>query len=632
MHDIDPGRMISLRAEIQNNQLPLKKDISADWRERVYALLLLSGLILIILLPWHASNHHIPIWDEASFVGTVEEMLASFRDGVWAGLKAAYLVRDWRPIIFPTIATPFFALAHGDILLGICFTACFSFGLVGIYSFLLLQNLMSYSRALIGSTFVITTPWILNFGYRFFSEMFWLAAASAFLFHLITGLSRGPRVHLLLAGLWLGIMGATRPAETVIVATLPALFLLVSELRRGKITLLDIGVLLLQAGLLGLAIWQLIQAGFINLPVILLLLGYLLLTGVWARRLFAQAPILGLIVIAECVFMAWHIVSMRELYAWSYETSFGPMAKLPYGSFKGASPLPLLRAFSANFNIGFLALIGLVDVVVLVATRSKSKFDEDTVQALKIVVIAVLMLTPILAMLWITNTMDMRRPMAGMLVLYIGVVAVALLPKILWPRIRFALLLVVTALQFGTATANAINLQSQATTKLQSTFGFLMPPSTGADANAAMMDRLISLGVSSGRLALYSLCYRDLVAKCSERGFPVVEVQALTALARERNLDFYLNFPLDLDFSKPETLAAQLNERGYAFVLVDMFDNPDQVVNADAVFGHTFQFMSLVQQGLPPGFADIAQFTLGGRQFHLLSVKSETTAGTHATK
>jgi len=57
-----------------------------------------------------------------------------------------------------------------------------------------------------------------------------------------------------------------------------------------------------------------------------------------------------------------------------------------------------------------------------------------------------------------------------------------------------------------------------------------------------------------------------------------------------------------------------------------MFDLPDEVVDADPLFGHTRNFMSLVKHKLPKGFKEVATFSLGGRDFHLLKAEAQKAA------
>jgi len=65
----------------------------------------------------------------------------------------------------------------------------------------------------------------------------------------------------------------------------------------------------------------------------------------------------------------------------------------------------------------------------LLAGRTIAPFDISTFRAAKLLLLAILMIAPMVVMLWITGTMDTRRVMPGMLILYVGLAALSLLPR-----------------------------------------------------------------------------------------------------------------------------------------------------------------------------------------------------------
>src|ERR1700688_2901833 len=295
-------------------------------RETLYEVLLLVALVTIILLPWHAQSHRVPFWDEAAYVETAQNILASFKDGCWEGLKGIYQVRGWRPIIFPAVFSAFLAIAQGKIILGVGLAQWFTLSLVAVYTYLLMREILPGPRALVGAGFVVTTPWILNFSYVLFSELFWLATTVAFVFHMFAASNRRPVAHLAIAGIWLGLMGATRPAETVLIMALPILARLFVEWRERKVPVMDVAIFALQALLLAAPAVSVIQSlPPYHLSLLLLIAGVALIA--WrARRFFVMAPVFGMVIVAEVVFIAWFGTYMRQLYFWVFETSFGPLA------------------------------------------------------------------------------------------------------------------------------------------------------------------------------------------------------------------------------------------------------------------------------------------------------------------
>src|ERR1019366_2335906 len=105
----------------------------AAWRETCWALLFLCMLDVMVVLPWHAINRKIPIWDGAAFVYNAQQIVDSFDHGWLAGLKGLYLIRGWRPIIFSATAAPFFAIAGRDVLADVALTNLFVSILLTVY-------------------------------------------------------------------------------------------------------------------------------------------------------------------------------------------------------------------------------------------------------------------------------------------------------------------------------------------------------------------------------------------------------------------------------------------------------------------------------------------------------------------
>ncbi len=583
--------------------------------------LLLCAAIWAIGLPWHLLNHRVPIWDEASFVDDAQQIIGSFNKGWISGLQALYFVRGWRPIIFPAVATPFLALAQGDIILGPGLTQLFSLSLIAAYAFLLLRQFLTPPRALVGAMFVVTAPWLFNFSYSFLSEVFWMGATLGWAFHLLAGLSRKSRTHLLIAGLWLGLAGATRPAETVLIALLPLAFAMVRAAVRREVSFVDMVIFLAQIILVSIAVWQRVQVFYTSALVWGLLALCLVLVAIRGRRFFVEVPVFGLAIIAEFIFVAWYLPSLRELYLWAYDASFGPEAKMPYWRFADLSPATLWNWFVAAYDPKTLGYVVVLGAVAFFLRRQWRKPDHAIRGALRIVALSVAMLAPVFIMLLISGTDDPRRTMPEILTFYVGAVGLALVPTGALPRVRLAVVALIVLVQTLAAGANGLNLRWAALPPIVNWIGAYHAPFVGKDDNVAFIGDLGQLGFTKGRFSAYTICYRDPLVGCSRRGIPWFEVEGATDVAVEEHLPMYINMARDLDFSKPDTLAAQLKQRGYDFVVVDMFYQPDQVVPSDPLFEHASQFIAFVKNGLPPGFRQVGKFKFGDRDIYVLAVE-----------
>src|SRR5262245_66571021 len=112
MLELKPATPVGAKSDLTDAEADLR---GAD----LYAVLLLAALVFITIFPWHAVNQRLPFWDAANFVSTSQKIADAFDTGVLTGLRALYLERWWRPILFPTVAAPFFLLSGGQIRLSV---------------------------------------------------------------------------------------------------------------------------------------------------------------------------------------------------------------------------------------------------------------------------------------------------------------------------------------------------------------------------------------------------------------------------------------------------------------------------------------------------------------------------------
>ncbi len=565
----------------------------------LYLLLFVGAVVFLLVFPWHAVNQRLPIWDAADYVLNAQRIIEHFDGGLLGGLKSLYLERGWRPIIFPALTTPFFVLSDGQILLAVGLTQFAVVWLLAGYVFGFLGTMLSPPRAAVGALLIVSTQWIVNFSNVFYSELAWLAAAAGTIFHATSAYNRASLKHFMAGGFWLGLMVALRPAETAVLAIIPSAVLIFREWKGGVIRGADIGLFAMQLLSVGAAVWMLTLPER-NIPIALGLLGIsCLIIAVAAKRLTAGRSVLFLLIVAEVIALAWHLPTMRALYLWAYDTSFGPMARLSDQKFIGLAPWAVFWELVQHYSPKLLLFVAFAAILGAVSVR-EPKLDQARKQAIFTIFVAFLMVAPVLALLSISGTSDMRRIMPAMLVLEMGLTALALSPNGSLARTRAVVLLLLLTAQTVSATANGLNIRLPALTAIKDVTGHLRQPYAGADPNPPVLDGLLTLGVRNGNIAAYTYCYRDY-ANCERLGLPVFEPMALSTLAKERHLPIHVHFIGDLDFSKPETLSAQIKARNFDYVLVDMFDAPAAVVWADPYVVHTKYFISLQRDRLPEG-------------------------------
>ncbi len=332
-----------------------------------------------------------------------------------------------------------------------------------------------------------------------------------------------------------------------------------------------------------------------------------LIIAVAARRLIDCGSIIVLLLVAEVLALAWHLPTMRSLYLWAYDTSFGPMAKLSDQKFSDLAPWAVFWELAQRYSPKLLLLTAIAAVLGVLSIR-KQTLDENRKQAIFIIIIAFLMMAPVLLLLSISGTSDMRRIMPAMLVLAMGLVALAFSAGGSFARLRTTMLVLLLAAQTVSAAANGLNIHLSTLSLLQGVTGYLRQPYVGVDPNVPILDGLLELGVRNGSVSAYTYCYRDY-ANCERLGLPMFEPVALSTLAKARRLPIQVHFIGDLDFSKPESLAEQIRYRGFNYILVDMFDSPSAVNRNDPYVIHTEKFIALEKTGLPAGLINRGCFS-----------------------
>jgi hypothetical protein len=597
--------------------------VTIPWPEadRLYPFLLLCCLVFIVVVPWHAVNQHLPIWDSADFVLNAQNILQRMQANLLDGIEALYLARGWRPLIFPALTVPFFWMADGRILAGVGLAQYFTAILLATYLYLFFRQTLPSQRALLATLLIVSLKWVVGFTSAFYAELFWIAAGAGVLYHLSHALLARSAAHFVVAGCWLGLMGALRPVETVVLGTLPVVALILSEWHHGRVRLSELAWFTVQflgvaaaVGLLALPDRGRVLAG-------VLLCAAVLIIGWRARRVFSDSTVLGFVVSAEAVALAWHLPTIRLLYFWAYDTSFGPLAKLTDQKFLSAPPWTIFWRLLDHYSPWIL---GALFVAALVgATQRLFDARDKCVRQVGIAMIAAfLMILPMLLIMSQSGTSDMRRVMPVMLVLFSGLLVMALNPAGLLSRTRFAVVGLLAGMQFLCAAATGLNMNANLLVKAQEFTGYYRRPDLGPDPNIPVLDGALGLGISRGQIAAYTYCYRDY-ANCERLGVAMFEPVALSTLAQERRLPIRVHFIGDLDFSKPATLSAQIRARGFNYVLVDMFDSPAKVNWADPYVQHTKAFVALARGPMPVGLVSRGCFPVVKRSICIIEATGD---------
>jgi hypothetical protein len=575
--------------------------------------LIVVAVVALEVFPWHFAHKHVPEWDSAGFVLVAQKIAASFDSGLLSGLRAMYVERLWRPIIFPSFAAPFFLLTSGDILASVTLGLFTSTLVAALYVYFLLRDLVGWLRAAVGTTFVITLAIIANYAHmHFFAEPFWLAATAGTVFHLFRGYTARSRGHFIGAGVCLGVMFAVRPAETIVLAALPVCALLLWGYSSGALTAGDLLKLGAQIGAATAAVILKMFNGNVLLTYVLLAVAVTVVAWHF-RRFFVYRPILGFLIVAEAVAVGWNLPSLRMLYDWAYAASFGDWAAFSDQRFRGMSLVGITNELLQSYSPRMLALISAVAAVWAAGWR-RANSTEQPRKALAMVGVALLAILPMLILHLLSATSDERRIMPAMFLLYIGLSALALTPTGLYPGSRLLAVVALASMQIVSISANGFGIKSPTIDRIQSYTGTLRDPDPSPDQAITMIDGIESLGIRSGFVIAYSHCLLGW-SSCSASNMRMFEHVAVSTIAAQRRLPINVHFFTDLDLSKPETLAEQIHSRGASYLLVDMFDQSDfsEVNHKNPFYVHTNTFVAFARNGFPPGFFPLGCFTTLGR-------------------
>jgi len=492
------------------------------------------------------------------------EIERSAETGVIEGLSAAYNHRGWRPVLFPALGAPFFALAGGSLRAGIALTQFALVLVIGLYTLALARRYLPSGRALIAVAFILSLPWLIYFSMVFYAELAWIAFTAGWVYHTVASSGFRARRHTILSGVLLALMVCVRPIESVIVTT-PAMMLFGWLAHRRR---------------------ELQPGGF------------------------ALACATAIVVAA-----AWWAPFLDELYAWAHETSFGPLALVTDQRFRGVSVWTLVRDVTSHYAPRQLMMLGVAATGLWVWHRGRSR------PPLGLVAAGLVMAAPIIAVLMWTGTSSYRRMVPAMFVIFLGLVVALLHPAWRWPRARTIIMAILAGGQVGLVVLNGFAWRPAWLERTYASFSQISPASPTPDVAESIVRTLDAGGVVDGRIATYAWCYYDDFVGCSSRGMNWFESAALTAAAIAHRSGIRFHFESDLDVGEPARIAAQLRAAGYRYVLLDLYARDDLRTSQIPYLTVTSGLLAmLARDGHIPGLVPIRRYELGGRIVVLFEV------------
>jgi len=588
----------------------------------------LLWLPIFLILLWHLRNQGWPNDDAAQYMNTAYDIFDRFRNnGLIAGLAAVLDLRGWRPIVFPTLAVPYLLLFHGNIVsaaAAVCLTlyCLFTFAVHSLCGLFLKR-----AQATVAAAVVVTAPLLCQFATIFFSEFAWVCFATTFL--CCTLRSDGFRLASLsgTAGVFLGLVVVTRPAESVAFMAFPVGILIGCAMYRRSIGLRDLalsGILIVVSGglLLGSLVVPALTRGWIWLAYFLSAVPCLAIAGRSRGRLsVGLASFWG----AACtVSVVWWAGFVRPLYEWTQTTSIGYMARVtapPRHSHM--SPLAMaaeIAAYYGAFPICSLIVLALVSAVARLHSQhiQHSPFrsapaERNSCPVRLLVCVALGALLPVFALYWSSGTGDPRRAMVGITLLLIALTVVALSAAGSVARVNTALVSAIAVFQLCLLVPGSIGGRLPNFRLIDWSGAALRQPREERDLNAQTLDILEAKLPPNSAVAVYTMALFSSANR-------VYEPAALRLGAAIRHHSLEIGYLWDEE--RYDVAMRRLAGLGYRYLLLDSFDDA-QVRKSHMPYVHfDAAMLDILRKPNPdlPGLRLMEEFPLAGRTQWLFEI------------
>lgn len=571
---------------------------------------------VLFALIWHIRNLGWPNDDPANYMLTAYQQYSAFRNGsIVDGLQAMYRTRGWRPTVFPLVATPFLLLSNGSVLIAVASALVLCFLVVQGYLYAIARRYLDPLRASLIAAFVGSSQAIAIYSTIFFSEMAWLAVYAGFVFHVLESSKFERPSHASIAGLFLGCALIIRPAETLLITTIPVLSLLYLAVRQDQYLIPYIvrvvGFILLNGLVLIVAImvsdfsYKLVLGCSFMISVM-----HLFLIKKYSN---GQSSLSGLNHFAMSVVLVnilWWAKSMPQLYSWVYETSFGSMAKVTDVAAQKEGSLKVLMQICSFYLFPNGIMVALLGMLPLLPFR-REKFDN--VKRLSLLALLTLgFLIPMCALYVATETSDSRRVFIGMTFL-LTLLAILSLQEGSFRRARFFGFVFILALQlnvlFCAVKGEAISFGNLFLQKMVIPY-----PDLRGDKNEEVIFCLLKLGMPKGStIAVYTTALfqpRDRV----------YEPAALQLAAFTTGSNFNIIYYWDIgDYS---SVLERLRRDQVEYLLIDKHQDPNSSGKHQPswIFATTLLDKMEKMSSDPPGLKQIDVFELEGREQVLFKI------------
>jgi hypothetical protein len=600
-------------------------------------------LISVVLqLAWQISNNELPITDAGDHFRIAYRIYLAFAEGFKQGIQYLFHTGG-KPILFSAFAAPFIYFYQYDELLPIAiFLVMVQFFTAFGYYWVFTLRINELTSALLAGT-IATSPYFFSIHTQFMPETVWHMWFVLFLASIFRSKNLTIRRLSMLAGLFFGLTMLARPVESIILLV-PLLFLYFFYLYKEKyLSLQEIifPVLVAFASIMGCSLIN-FYAGYFIFGIVAIVLSIFLfeifasrrkvdnerinsrIEGLEGSSCAKYALIEDFIMPASAICSLWLLFYWKPIYIWAYDNSFGGGAQTNDQVNLSKNIFLIFLDVASSYGALPLTCLFLLVFISFVALRNR-EIEKNVVYYALAGIVAILM--PMLVGYSVTGTSDMRRIFLGIVFLY------AVMPFfIFWKDAvnnkfeKLSIFIVTLLLLVQAFSIVAVMSQKDYLMReykfLVSKFGPLnyRAPASNKSEDAAMVNKLKSLGISNAKIAVFSL------GMFSNRVIYQAESLRYVTLGVDKSLQFSTLWGY-VKYEAYQDVIKRLIENNFDYILLEGLDNPivDSVLR-ERLQSHTFfihdvlEMIKKLGENNLPGLRLINKFMLADRTHYIFKV------------
>lgn len=578
------------------------------------------GAPLLLVVVWHLLNTRYPNDDAADYFKTAQQIYQRFgSDGLLSGVKAAYLHRGWRPVLFPVVSVPFLLLTNGSVHLTMLLTMTASYAVLLTFAYLLCREYLEPRSAALATLLLGSTYWLIASSYYFFSEVWLYASAFAVLYYLKKSALFTSWKHSALLGAWVGITLASKPVEFLMsLGIFFVVMIWISRSRRmitNRELIVSLCIAVMTAALP-------IAYSFVARP----LSNALIMTGLLGVFVIAFAPLLlpfkgnrlyrspFVAAVSVCCLIAgaWWLPMFREYIDYVYTGGFGDMARL-YNL--GQRDFFKALYFFASTLGGWPLMILLVVAATTLCLAVLNEFRQGMASIKLVLGVSIPMIVLPVIVMSLSPSTDPRRATLSFGVLIVVLAIAALQPGIRLAKARYAFLSVLVALQVGMISASTFDYYFPGFARVNAFIPSVPAPIKGGDPSEKTFEELKKLSLENVSIAALSLTMSLQMSTFRERPF---DPHMLNGIAERYKSTLSFGYPWN--FSDVNDGYAAM-KKGYQMVLLDVTtEAPDKTKITDP---HSRLSIDLIERWKAhtlqeTGYVQTGEFVVDGKKLVLL--------------